>query len=103
MSKETHEKRYKIKSKRQRNKGPVGKAPQGNMWRTKSDYKDSEETKPPSINKVSKDNVENNSAINISGIHYEGNKDGDVKEYTDEDEDEDECDEEYSDDCGIIF
>ena len=37
------------------------------------------ETKPPSINKVSKDNVENNSAINISDIHYEGKQDGDVK------------------------
>ena len=41
------------------------------------------------------------SAINKDDIHYEEKKDGDVKEYTDEDEDE--GDEEGYSDCGILF
>ena len=54
------------------------------------------------ISEVSKDDDEHNSAINKNDIHYEEKQDGDVKEYTDEDEDEGD-EEGYSNDCGIIF
>ena len=49
------------------------------MWTRKSDYKDSEETKLPSINEVSKDNVEHNSVVDKSDTHYDGKKYEDVK------------------------
>ena len=52
------------------------------MCRRKSDYKDSEETKLPSINKVSKDNVEHNSVVDKSDIHYDGKTYEEAKEYT---------------------
>ena len=59
------------------------------MWRRKLDYKDSEETQISNISEVSKDDDdENNSAIDKNDIHYEGNQDEDVKEYTDGDEDD---------------
>ena len=72
--------------------------PHGNMWRKKLDYKDSKETQISNISEVSKDDDENNSSIDKNDIYYEEKQDGDVKEYTDEDEDE----EGYSD-CGILF
>ena len=58
--------------KRQRNRRYMSTIPYGNMWRRNLDYKDLEETKIPSINEVSKDDVEHNSAINKNDIHYDG-------------------------------
>ena len=52
------------------------------MRRRKSDYKDSKETKLSSINKVSKDNVEHNSVVDKSDIHYDGKEDEEEKEYS---------------------
>ena len=58
----------------------IGNVPHGNTWRRKSGYKDSEETQNSNISEVSKYDDEHNSAINISGIHYEGKKDEDDEE-----------------------
>ena len=59
------------------------------MWRRKSYYKDSEETKPPSINEVSNNNFECNSVVDKSDIHYDGKKDEEAKEYTNGDKGDD--------------
>ena len=54
------------------------------------------------MSEASKDDDEYNSAIDKNDIHCEEKQDGDVKEYTDEDENE--VDEyTYSDYCGILF
>ena len=45
--------------------------PHGNMWRRKSDDKDSKETKIPSINEVSKDD----SVVDKNDIHYDEKQD----------------------------
>ena len=84
-------------------KGQVRRIPHGKMWKKNSDYKDSEETQISNINdQVSKDDDEHNSAIDKNDSYYEENQDGDVKEYTDENEDE--YDEKgHSDYCGILF
>ena len=79
----------------------VSKTHHGKIWKKKSDYEDSEETQISNISEVSKDYNEHNSAIDKNDIHYEENQDGDVKEYTDEDEYE--GDEEGYSDCGILF
>ena len=71
------------------------------MSTRKTNYKVSKERQISNISEVSKDDDEHNSAINISGIRYEGKQDEDVKEYTDEDEYE--GDEEGYSDCGILF
>ena len=83
-------------------KGQVCGIPHGKIWRKKSDYENSEETQISNISEVSKYDDEHNSAINKNDIHYEETQDGDVKEYTDEDEDEGD-EEGYSDDYGILF
>ena len=69
----------------------MSKAPHGKMWRRKLDYKDSEETKIPIINEVSKDD----SDVDKNDIHYDEKQDEYVKEYTDGDDEE-----EYNDDGG---
>ena len=74
--------------------------PHGKVWRKKLDYENSTETQISNISEASKDDDEHNSAINKNDIHYKENQDGDVKEYTDEDEGDEEG---YSDDCGILF
>ena len=61
------------------------------MQRRKFDYKDSEGTKVPSINEVSK----HDSVVYNNDIHYDENQDEDIKEYTDGDDEE-----EYNDDGG---
>ena len=58
------------------------------MCRRKEDSKDIEEIKISNSSEVSKDDDEHNSSIDKNDIHYEEKQDGDVKEYTDEDEDE---------------
>ena len=79
----------------------VSRTPHGKTWKKKSDYEDSEETQNSNISEVSKDDDEHTSAINKDDIQYEEKQDGDIKEYTDEDEDE--GDEEGYSDCGILF
>ena len=79
----------------------VSRIPHGKMWKKNSYYEDSKETQISNICEVSKDDNEHNSAIDKNGIRYEEKQDGDVKEYTDEDEYE--GDEEGYSDCGILF
>ena len=61
------------------------------MWRRNLDFKDSEETNIPSINRVSK----YDSVVDKNDIHYDEKKGEDVKEYTNGDDEE-----EYNDDGG---
>ena len=75
LSKETQEKRYKIKSRGQRNIRSVNKVPQGNMWRINPYYKDSKEIHISSMSEASKDDDEKNNAIDKNDIHSEGNQD----------------------------
>ena len=77
--------------KRQINRISVSRVPHGKMWRRKLDYKYSHETNIPRINEVSEDD----SAVDKNDIHYDENKDEDVKEYTNGDDEE-----EYNDDGG---
>ena len=63
---------YRIKRKdeglkRQINRRFVRRVPHGKMWRRKLYYKDSEETKIPSINEVSK----YDSVVDKNDIHYD--------------------------------
>ena len=60
----------------------VRRTPNGNMWKKNLDYEDLEETQISNISEVSKDDNENNSAM---------------------DENEDEGDEQGYSDCGILF
>ena len=91
-------KRKDLSRESEKQRTSVSNVPHGNMWRIKEDSKDIEEINISNINEVSKDDDEHNSSIDKNDIHYEEKQDGDVKEYTDEDEDE----EGYSD-CGILF
>ena len=86
-------------------KGQVSIISREKIWKKKLDCEDSkviEEIRISNISEVSKDDDEHNNAINKIGIHYEGKQDGDVKEYTNEDEDKGD-EEGYNDDCGILF
>ena len=62
----------------------VSRIPHGNMWRRKEDSKGEEETNISNIKEVSQDDEEHNSVVDENGIHYDGKKDEDVKEHTDE-------------------
>ena len=62
--------------------------PHGRMWKKKQDYKDSEETQISNISKASKDDDEQNNAIDKNDIHSEGKQDEDVNKYTNGDKDD---------------
>ena len=71
-------------------RGQVSRIPHEKIWKKMSyceDSEDIEEIRISNICEVSKDDDEKNSAIDKDDIHYEENQDGDVKEYTNEDED----------------
>ena len=70
--------------KRKRNRRSVSRVPYGKMLKRKLDYKDSKETKIPSINEVSKDD----SVVDKNDIHYDEKKGENVKEYTNGDDEE---------------
>ena len=58
------------------------------MWRRNPNYKYSKETQISNISKDSKDDDEQNNAIDKNDIHYEGKKDEGVNQYTNGDKDD---------------